>query len=131
MRATTVIPMLIVVVASAAAIVSAGDRPVERLSGSYDWSDGGSDELSATFKPDGAGRWEIEFSFRFSGKKNKWRGSATGSLDEGGQLSGTSSWRGREWEFEAEMKDGVLRGEHAEIRPGGDRYGTGSFELRR
>lgn len=133
MRTKTVLAMIILVAASAAAIATAENEAeaVGRFIGSYDWSDGGSDDLSAVFTPDGDGNWKVEFTFRFSGKKNVWKGDATGSLDEGGKLSGTSGWGNRSWEFEAKLKDGVLVGNHTEIRRGGSRYNTGTFELRR
>lgn len=131
MRTKAVFLLVILFAISATAAMSAKKAPAQRFNGSYDWSDGGSGELSAIFKPNGEGSWKVEFSFRFSGKKNNWKGRASGSLDEGGKLSGSSGWSGRNWEFEAEIENGVMRGTHTEIKPNGDRYSTGSFELRR
>ena len=51
----------------------------QKFSGSYDWKQGGSDELTAEFKPDGEDRWKVTFRFRWGGNDNSWKGSAEGS----------------------------------------------------
>lgn len=101
------------------------------FNGSYDWSDGGSDELSAEFKPTGDDEWKVTFRFRWNGNSKTWKGRATGSLEDGGTLEGTSGWNGRSWEFTARIEDGVMKGSHTETKSGGERYSTGTFELRR
>ncbi len=127
-RLTTIFFVITVLVAAPA--TGAADT-VEQFAGTYDWSDGGSDELTSEFKPTGDDSWKVKFRFRFSGKRNTWKGTAKGSLAEGGTISGTAGWKGRTWEFEATVESGVLRGSHTEILKGGKRYDTGSFEMKR
>lgn len=113
--------------------VPAADPASAVFTGEYDWSQGGSDELSAEFEPDGDnGRWKVAFRFLFNGRKDTWKGEAEGSLEEGGTIEGTveSDMRGRTWVFRATLEGGVLSGTHAEIRGGGESP-SGSFTLKR
>lgn len=102
------------------------------FSGTYDWSNGSSDELTAEFKPDGNGGWAVSFKFDFSGDSHTWKGTAKGSLEDGSELTGTASWKrnGRKWVFNATLVDGVLNGEHAEVRNGKESP-SGTFRLSR
>ena len=77
------------------------------------------------------GSWRVEFTFKFSGKRKSWKGTANGSLDDGGTIEGEVEWNGRNWVFEAKLEAGLLRGSHTEIQGGGERYATGTFELNR
>lgn len=100
--------------------------------GTYDWANGGSDTLRAEFEPDGDGAWKVEFSFDFSGDGYTWKGTATGSLEDGSDLTGTASWsrNHRTWVFTAKLVDGVLSGKHAEVR-GDKETPSGTFRLTR
>jgi hypothetical protein len=113
-----------------AAVTRAGQE-ASTFSGSYAWSQGGSDRLSVEFKPDGESRWEVTFRFRFNGRSQTWKGTAQGSLTDGSTLSGTATSGSRNWVFEAGIEDGVMHGTHREIKRGRSRYPTGTFELSR
>lgn len=100
------------------------------FTGSYDWSDGGSDFLEATFEPDGDGAWDVTFRFKWNGNDYTWKGTARGSLEDGSELTGTGGANGRKWDWQATVADGVMNGRHTEKQ--GDRdYDTGTFEMRR
>ena len=99
--------------------------------GRYDWSQGGGDELRADFRPDGEDRWKVAFRFRFSGRKETWTGTAQGGLTDGSKLTGTAKMGSRNWIFDAEIKDGVMRGSHREVKRSGREYPTGTFEISR
>jgi hypothetical protein len=72
----------------------------------------------------------VEFEFEFSGNRHTWKGTATGSLDDGGELSGTVEGSGgRTWEFEAKVTNDGLAGTHTETT-GGRRAATGTFVLK-
>lgn len=109
-------------------VAGAGDT--QNFSGSYDWSSGGSDTLSAEFTPDGENQWKVRFQFRWSDKDHTWRGTATGSLEEGTSVTGTANYNSRNWVFEGTITDGVMSGTHTEIR-GEENYSTGTFEIKR
>lgn len=104
----------------------------QTFSGTYDWSNGGSDELTAEFKPDGEGNWTVKFKFDFSGDGYTWQGTAEASLEDGSSLTGTASWdrNGRTWVFNGSIEEGVLTGTHAEVR-NGKQSESGTFELSR
>ncbi|ANM31641.1 hypothetical protein ABI59_21885 [Acidobacteria bacterium Mor1] len=104
--------------------------PSHTFSGSYDWSDGGSDELSAEFKSDGDDRWKVKFKFKWNGKNHTWKGSAKGSLTEDGKVIGKvdSGMGNRIWSFEADLAGNTLSGKHTEIT-GGKTYETGTFRI--
>jgi hypothetical protein len=130
---TRVLPCLLaagLVVATAVIAVSAAESSAQTFSGQYDWTSGGSEELNVEFIPLGDDRWKVRFRFRFDGSFNTWDGTAEGSLEDGSQLTGTTSWRGRDWNFDAAIEEGVMQGTHAEIR-GTKRRETGTFEIRR
>lgn len=107
------------------------DGKAVTFAGSYDWKDGGSDELSAEFKPAGENEWKVTFRFRWNNQRKSWKGRAKGTLDDGGTVEGTVKWSGRDWVFSARIEDGVMTGEHIEIQSGDERYPTGTFELKR
>ena len=110
----------------------AGDQAeTTTFSGSYDWKDGGSDELSVEFVPDGEETWKVKFRFRWNGDRKTWKGTAQGTLADGSELSGTATSGNRNWTFVASISDGVMLGSHEEIRSGGGGYKTGTFELKR
>lgn len=118
-----------------AVLAAAGANPLaepvsERFVGTYDWNEGASDRLTVRFTPDGEGVWKVDFEFLFDGDTKRWKGTATGPLTDGGELSGAVSSGGRSWVFRASLRNGVLRGTHAEIRRGVEAQ-TGTFELRR
>ena len=79
------VAFLLVIAGLAFAAVQAGETTT--LSGSYDWKDGGSDDLSAEFEPDGEDRWKVTFRFRWSDRDHTWSGAAEGSLDDGSKLT--------------------------------------------
>ena len=102
----------------------------ETFTGTYDWNQGGKDELRAEFTPSGENSWNVKFKFRFSGRNNTWKGTAEGSLADGGELTGTATNGSRNWIFEASIRNGVMKGVHTEIQRGNE-YKTGTFELSR
>jgi len=102
---------------------------VRTFQGEYDWTDGGTGRLHAEFKPDGEGSWKVEFDFDFNGKAQKWKGTAEGSLENGSEINGTAVWKKRNWVFSAKIEEGVMRGQHTEIRKDGGRYESGTFEV--
>lgn len=104
-------------------------KNTKTFEGRYEWSQGGSDKLRADFRPDGENRWDVAFRFNFSGRKETWTGTAEGSLADGSKLTGTATSGGRNWIFEARIEDGVMRGEHREVKRGGRQYATGTFEI--
>ena len=106
-------------------------KAAQTFTGTYDWKQGGKDELSAEFTPKGEDSWKVQFRFRWDGESRSWQGTAKGSLEDGGKLTGTATSGGREWEFEAKVSEGVMRGSHTELKNGGKRYDTGSFEISR
>jgi hypothetical protein len=122
--------LALVLVVASFGISDAADT--QTLRGEYRWDNGGSEVLTAEFKPDGEGQWTVKFGFKFSGDNYDWNGTATGSLEEGEEITGTATWSksGRNWVFTGTMKDGVLNGTHAEMR-GGRESPSGSFELSR
>lgn len=102
------------------------------FTGEYQWKQGGDDTLIAEFAPDGEAAWKVTFRFDWSGKRNTWKGEATGALTDGSDFEGTARSKDgrREWRFRGTLEDGVMRGSHVETT--GDReYETGTFELRR
>jgi hypothetical protein len=124
-------------IAMALLVLALGVKPVEAkketetFSGQYDWSQGGSDRMSAEFEPEGADSWKVTFRFRFSGRSETWKGTANGSLADGSTLSGTATSGNRNWIFEADIEDGVMRGSHREIKRSGREYPTGTFKISR
>ena len=128
MRISNLLILAVMLLTAVAPLSSAEDKIV--LSGEYEWNNGGSDELTAEFTPTGAGKWDVEFRFRFSGKGNTWNGTALGDLSDGGELTGTATWKksGRHWVFSGVMQDGELRGSHAEVR-GEQESASGTFRL--
>lgn len=129
-------PKMILVVSSVVALAIAGiaataDPPSQVFTGHYDWRDGGRDELTAAFEPDGDEQWKVEFRFEFDGRRNTWKGSAEGSLEDGSEMTGTAAWRSRKWTWSASLEDGVMRGTHTELKSRGKTYETGTFELSR
>jgi len=122
----TVVMLLIVGVTATQA-----KKATETFSGQYDWSQGGSDRLSAEFKPVGVDSWKITFRFHFSGRHETWKGTATGSLADGSTLTGTATSGNRNWTFEAGIEDGVMHGSHREVKRSGREYPTGTFKLSR
>lgn len=127
------LPVVVIATALAApSIASFGnDESAQTFRGEYNWVDGASGPLTAEFVPDGEDSWKVKFRFEFSGKDNTWKGTARGSLADGSAVTGTSNWRGRRWVFSGQIDDGVLRGEHTELRKDDSEYETGTFELRR
>lgn len=122
---------MIVVLALTAGVGIAESNDSQTFTGSYDWSDGRVDDLTAEFKPDGADTWKVKFDFRWNGQSHNWTGTAKGSLAEGSQLTGTATDGYRKWVFEASIEDGVMSGSHREIREGRKPYESGTFAIKR
>ncbi len=120
---------LALVVFSAGIGPAFADQERRSFEGTYDWSSGGTDTLRAEFVPDGENSWKVTFRFRFDNRNNTWRGTAEGRLEEGVEITGTASWRSRNWTWRAAIEDGVMVGEHTEIRSRGRTRSTGTFEL--
>jgi hypothetical protein len=99
--------------------------------GRYEWSQNGGDELRADFRPDGENRWKVAFRFRFGGRKETWSGTAQGGLTDGSKVTGTAKMGSRNWIFDAEIEEGVMRGSHREVKRSGREYPTGTFEISR
>jgi hypothetical protein len=108
--------------------VSAASK--QTLQGEYRWS-GESGSLEAVFAPDGDGRWNVDFHFKFQGAPHVYSGTASGSLDDG-DLEGTvrTENRRRTFNFRGAFEDGVFRGAHSEVQ-GGRESRTGTLTLRR
>lgn len=130
-------PKLILVALFGVALAVAGiattiAEPALRVfTGHYDWRDGGKDDLTIEFEPDGDGRWKVRFRFEFDGRGNTWKGSAEGALEDGSRVTGTAKWKSRKWTWSATLEDGVMRGTHTELTSRSKTYRTGTFELRR
>ena len=113
------------------AAAAAAEREAATFTGTYDWKQGGSDELSAEFTPDGPDRWKVTFRFRFDGKERTWKGTAEGSLNDGTKVTGTARNKKKNFEWKATVEAGVMRGRHTEIFDGGRKFATGTFEVSR
>jgi len=122
--------MIAVALSCILAVAPVAAQDPQTFSGSYDWSSGGSDELIAEFTPDGDSQWKVNFSFRWSDKDHSWKGTASGSLEEGTTVRGTATYNSRNWTFEATITDGVMSGVHTEVR-GDDTFDTGTFTIKR
>jgi len=122
--------IVLLAVVSLVLAVAVAKEPPRVFSGEYQWKDGGNDELSAEFTPNGEESWKVKFRFKFSGKNKTSKGTARGSHEDGSRLSGTATSGSRTWEFEASIEDGVMNGSHTETT-GGRNYQTGTFELNR
>ncbi|MEO1084651.1 MAG: hypothetical protein AAFY88_10435 [Acidobacteriota bacterium] len=107
----------------------------QTYSGSYDWSYGGSGSLAASFTPagqaeNGAPAWDVTYKFTFNGKDYTWKGTAEGALEEGASVSGTARGSRRDWVFNGTVKDGVLAGDHAEMKRSGKKSRSGTFSIK-
>lgn len=103
----------------------------QKLEGRYVWEEGASrGPLKAVFTPTGDRSWDVAFSFTFSGQPHTYRGTASGSLDDGaleGQV--TNENRRRTFTFQGAFRGGVFEGTHGEIRRGRERrLGTLTLE---
>ena len=89
------------------------------LEGSYQWSNGDDGPLEATFVATGPETYEVVFRFRFQGKKNTWKGTATGSLEDGAIKGRVKAGRmKRYWVFECAFDGSSCQGNHAEDKNG-------------
>jgi hypothetical protein len=132
MRATRILLLGIVLILVGFGVGTAQARKdTTTFEGRYDWSQRGGDELRADFRPDGKGHWTVAFRFRFNGREETWSGTAQGSLSDGSTLTGTARMGSRNWIFDAEIEDGVMRGSHREVKRSGREYTTGTFEISR
>ena len=72
--------------------------------------------VRAVFTSTGQERhWEVVFHFQFNGAQHAFRGTAEGSLTEGGLRGTIRSYRGRAFTFSGNLEGGVFRGTHAEV----------------
>jgi hypothetical protein len=107
------------------------------LSGQYTWKrDEGfwernendvTADLKAVFTPAGDHTWDIVFHYDWEDEMRAWKGSATGSLENGPLRGvGVEDRDGkRTFAFRGNVKDGVFTGEHGSERGGGwHRSGT-------
>ena len=105
------------------------------LSGQYIWKRDDNNipgDLKAVFTPAGDDSWDVVFQFDWKDEQRAWRGSATGSL-ENGYLEGEGMEerdRERTFSFRGNVKDGVFTGEHGSQR-GGDWRKSGTLTLMR
>ncbi|MEM7481053.1 MAG: hypothetical protein AAF481_07740 [Acidobacteriota bacterium] len=104
-----------------ASLVAAPDQQV--LKGEYFWTyDNTRGDLKATLTPTGENTWDIAFDFRFSGEPHTYKGTATGSLDNGSLAGTVKNENGRRtFTFEGSFDDGRFEGTHAELRKGKER----------
>ena len=115
---------------------NAGEKAGEKaskqtFSGEYQWSQGGDGALEAEFRPNGENQWKIKFRFKFNKKNYTWKGTASGSLEDGTEVQGTAKGGGgRIWEFEGAIQDGLLIASHAE-RWDGELQQPGTFKISR
>ncbi len=121
---------LIVLLAAISLGASGSEPDSETFAGHYDWSDGGKDDLRVEFTPQGDDKWDVTFRFGFDGRAYAWQGTAEGRLEDASELTGTASWKSRRWTWRATIEDGVMLGEHTELRSRGRTRDTGTFELR-
>ena len=89
MARMTRIPLLALALALVLAPALA-DGEATSFEGKYQWKDGGSDWLKAEFTPTGEGQWDVSFQFKWNGSDYSWTGELEGSLEDGGNLSGTA-----------------------------------------
>ncbi len=90
--------------------------------------------IRATFTPSGEGEdgsptWKVVFLVAFDSQEYTYRGSASGSLDEG-ELSGwvDDETGSTSYSFRGEHRDGKFEASHAELR-GFEEVPTGTMEL--
>ncbi|MEM1179418.1 MAG: hypothetical protein AAGM22_13795 [Acidobacteriota bacterium] len=103
------------------------------FNGRYDWSSGGSGSLDVTFTPegraDGVPTWKVRFDFTFNGRDYTWKGDAAGGLEEGATVEGKARGSRRDWVFRGTVKDGVISGDHAQVRRNGGERKSGTFSI--
>ena len=102
----------------------------QNFTGSYQWDNGGTGKLTMELKPKGDDEWKVTYRFEWGGDKRSWKGTATGSLEDGTSVLGTAKWSGRNWRFEAEIVDGKMTGVHTEVNDKKS-FKTGTFEVSR
>lgn len=121
-----ILPFLVAVLLGGVSLASAADQV---LSGTYQWDNGGDGPLEATFVETAPETWEVKFVFRFQGRKNTWKGTASGKLGEGTLEGRVKAGRmNRIWVFSGEFEDGIYRGTHAELVDE-DEVATGTLVL--
>lgn len=125
-----IVSLLLLAVAGIVSSTLAVSTP-KVFTGQYDWRDGGTGDLSAEFKPDGDNQWRVTFRFDFDGSSKTWKGKAEGNLEDGSEVTGTASWKSRDWGWTATIEEGTMRGKHTELKSRGRTYDTGTFELNR
>ncbi|MEM8993197.1 MAG: hypothetical protein AAGF23_00265 [Acidobacteriota bacterium] len=129
------IRLLSAILVSLCALVGATAAGAQTFSGTYDWSSGGSGSLVATFAPageteGGAPAWDVTFDFTFYGKDHTWKGTAEGALEDGATITGNARGSRRDWVFTGTLEDGVLAGDHAQLKRGGKKSRSGSFSIK-
>ena len=127
----TMTAMWIAFLALMVGVAVADDRGSQIFSGTYDWSDGDIGELKAVFEPDGEAAWTVKFDFNWNGQERTWTGTAKGSLTDGSEVTGTATDGNRNWVFEGSIKEGMMSGNHREIREGRKPYESGTFDIKR
>jgi hypothetical protein len=122
--------LLVLAAAICAATPLLADLP-RTLEGSYHWEPGRHrGELEATFTPSGENHWDVAFQFTFSGRSHTYRGTATGSLDNGSLAGEVRTEDGRRrFAFRGTVDEGTFSGTHSE-RYGEDEEHTGTLTLR-
>ena len=91
--------------------------------GTYVWERSDKDipgDIEAVFTPAGDKTWDVVFHFEWEGEMRAWKGTATGSLDNG-ELKGEAKEdrdRERTFAFEGTVKDGKFQGIHGGMRDG-------------
>ena len=101
------------------------------MNGSYLWTynNGKPGDLRAVFTPNGEGKFNVSFYFKFDGQNHTYTGTAEGSLDNGAlKGSVTNENKRRTFTFEGTCTNGKFEGNHAETTKG--RAGrTGTMKL--
>lgn len=100
------------------------------LEGEYVWKKGKPHRLRGEFTAIGENEWAVEFHFKHFGK-HVFVGTVTGSMEDGGELSGEvlSASGKREFVFSGVFTDATFEGEHAELTKKKGRKPTGTLTL--
>lgn len=130
MKLTT---LLLVVALATTPIAVAADSASQTLTGTF--TSGFQDRpktVRAVFEPADEGNWKVTFYFKFNGQNHEYRGTAEGSIGDGGLTGEVVSDGGRQrtFTFAGEFdKKGNFKGTHSETTSGNTKS-TGKISLK-